>query len=125
MAGKSQTLEIPFKAARDMSAHQYKGVYISADDTVDVPTAAADSIGIQQDKPAGAGRGARVVILGKTRCYFGSDITVGNVITITTSGWVTTCTSGTDMAMGRATKDANSGYIGECVLFGGVDAAIA
>jgi hypothetical protein len=125
MSGASQAMEIPFKAARDMSAHQYKGVYISADDTVDVPSAEADAIGIQQDKPSQAGQGVRVVVLGKTRCFFGSDITVNNPITITTSGWVTTCASGTDMAMGRATKDASSGYIGECVLFGGVDAAIA
>ena len=125
MSGASQALEIPYKAARDMKAHQYKGVYISADDTVDVPSAAATSIGIQQDKPSQTGQGVRVVILGKSRCYFGGDITVNDKITITTSGWVIPVVSGTDPAMGRATKDANSGYIGECVLFGGVSHGIA
>ena len=98
------------KAARDMSAHQYKGVYLSADNTVDVPTGAANKCaGILQDKPAAAGRACRVVHIGYTRAYVSGSVAYGQTLSMTTSGWFILCVSGFH-ADGLCIEDANSGY---------------
>jgi len=115
MSAKTENIEIPFKAGADLSALQYMGVTVTADDTVSCGVATT-AIGILQNKPKAAGRAARVVVLGRTRAMFGSDITVNDEIACTTSGWIISAVSGTDFPMGRATKDANSGYVGEVVL---------
>jgi hypothetical protein len=104
------------KAARDMSAHQYKGVYLSADNTVDVPTGATNKCaGVQQDKPAAAGRHCRVVHIGLTRLYVSGSVAYGNTLSMTTSGWFIKTVSGYH-ADALCIEDANSGYPAKAFL---------
>ena len=115
----SKVLEDVFKTARDLSAHQYKGVILSADDTIDVPTAATNfCAGVLQDKPKATGRAGRVVFMGKTKAYISGTVTYGQIVSMTTSGWFILCTSG-HQADGICTQDANSGYPGEIILIPG------
>ena len=104
-----------FKAARDMSACQYKAVYFSAADTVDVYAALKMSAGVLQNKPAAAGRAARVLFFGKTKAYLTGTVNVGDTVAPTTSGWFTRVTSGVN-PVGFVTKTADSGYIGEMIM---------
>lgn len=124
MAGASERIEIPFKAGEDLSSYQYRGVYISADDTVKLTAAANKSIGILQDKPSNIGQGARVVVLGRTRAIFSGSVTVNDEIALNSTGYIISAVSGTDFALGICTKAANSGYPGEVVLGVGAGPAI-
>ena len=123
MSAKTENIELTFKAGADLSLLQYMGVTVTADDAVSCGVALT-AIGILQNKPAAAGRAARVVVLGKTRARFGTDITVNDEIAVTTSGWICSAVSGTDNPLGRATKDANSGYVGEVILGVGAGPAV-
>jgi len=74
-----------FKAARDLSSHQYCPVYISAADTVDYATDSSGVIGILQNKPDGAGKAAEVLtapgVKSKLKVDADSvDIAAGNAI---------------------------------------------
>ncbi len=122
----SKVLEDQFKAARDMSAHQYKGVYLSANDTIDVPTAATNfCAGVLQDKPKAAGRAARVVFMGKTKAYVGGGtLTYGQSVAMTTSGWFIKTLSGYH-ADGIVTQGANSGFLAEIFLIPGFQLAVS
>jgi hypothetical protein len=112
----SKNFEETFKAARDLSAHQFKGVILTADDQMDVPTAAgAVCAGVLQDKPSAVGRAGRVVFLGKTKAYLSGSVSYGDRVSMTTSGWFILATSGYP-AHGFVTQDANSGYPAEIVL---------
>lgn len=115
----SKVLEETYKAARDLSAHQHKGVYLSADDTIDVPTGVTNMCaGVLQDKPKAAGRAARVVFMGKTKAYVSGSVSYGNTLSMTTSGWFVKTVSGSSPDA-LCTQDANSGYPGEIMLIPG------
>jgi len=116
MATEQGGIDISFKAARDMSAGRYHGVEMSANDTVDYPDSAKlFCVGILQNKPAAAGRGATVRIAGHTKVMAGGTIAFANAVTIAASGWVVKATSGS-AAHGICVKGANSGYPGEIVF---------
>lgn len=119
--GSVNVIDESFKAARDLSGGKYKGVKVSADDTVDYPSAGTDPmIGVLQNKPAAAGRGAQVVFVGRTKAYLTGTVTAGTGVSATTSGWFVRTTSGYRQH-GVCIKAANSGYPGEVFLVGVAD----
>jgi hypothetical protein len=100
-----------FKAAGDLSGKQYLGVILSADDTVQVPAAANDNIiGILENKPAAANRGARVAC-GFVKFRAGSAIAYNVPITVAASGYVIEATSG-HRIVGQCLRTVTSGYLG-------------
>lgn len=121
-SGSGAVLEESFVAGADLSAGQYRGVQVTSDNTVKFPTAAlaAGFGGVLQDKPKAAGRGCRVVMLGRTKAMIGGTVTIGQKITCAASGWFVAQTSGYAMC-GILTKTASSGYVGEVVLTGLAD----
>ena len=71
--GGGPILSYGFIAGEDLSAAQFKFVYLSADLTVKRCTAATDiPIGILQNKPAVAGQAANVVVAGVSRLVTGT-----------------------------------------------------
>lgn len=78
--------DVPLKAATDLSAKQFYILRISADDTVNTGNTTSYPFGIQQDKPAAAGRGVSVRISGLSKCVAGEEITAGNPIAPDASG---------------------------------------
>lgn len=113
--GRNEGLDYPFKAARDMSNAQFQGVSVSADDTVDIPAALANIVGVLQNKPAAANRGATVRIAGQSKVRAGGTIAAGESLTIAVSGWFVKCTSG-GAPDGLCIKGAASGYYGEAII---------
>lgn len=100
-----------FKAAADLSGKQYLGVIASADDTVQVPAADNDNIvGVLENKPAAAGRGARVGV-GFVKFRAGGAIAYNVPITCVASGYFTEATSG-DRIVGQCLRAVTSGYLG-------------
>lgn len=114
--GRNAGLDYPAKAAGDLSAAQYHGVYHSANDTVNLP---ADGVqpcsGVLQDKPAAAGRGAVVRFLGQSKVKAGGTLAINDRITMAASGYFVACTSG-GAPCGVCIKSATSGYIGEAIM---------
>lgn len=121
--GRNAGLDYPFKAAGDLSDGMYKGVIISANDTVNYPDAAAEIIGVLQNKPAAANREATVRIAGQTKVKAGGTLAVNDPISVAASGWFTKCASG-GRKCGRCIVSAASGYVGEAIIgFSGAYAA--
>ena len=109
-------MENPYKAGGDLSDGLYKGVEISGNETVNYPDAAdTPCAGVLQDKPAAAGRGARVATRGPTKAKFGATLTAGQKVYMAASGWFGKMTSGY-IPCGQVMEGANSGYIGKIDL---------
>lgn len=68
-------LKMSFLAAADLSSYQYHFVKESAADTVNICGAGDSPVGILQNKPDAAGKGASVVILGASMLVAGGTIT--------------------------------------------------
>jgi len=111
MAKEGEIMAGSFKAAADLSGKQFLGVIPSADDTVQVPAAANDHIiGILQNKPAAAGRAAKVAV-GFVKFRAGGAIAVGDPVTCTASGYIVKATSGYRQ-VGVCYRAVTSGYLG-------------
>lgn len=78
--------DVPLKAAADLKTKQFYILRISADDTVNTANTTSYPFGIQQNKPAAAGRGVSVRINGLSKCVAGEEITAGNPIAPDASG---------------------------------------
>lgn len=116
MAKEGVGLEMSAKAAADLSGKQYLGMIVSAADTVQVPAAANDfCIGVLQNKPAAAGRAARVKI-GFTKFRAGGAISAADPITMAASGYFTAATSGSRIC-GNALRAVTSGYLGYAFIW--------
>lgn len=103
---------IPVEATEDLSpnARQYKAV--DMDGTISATfTGLTPSIGILQNKPE-SGEDMTVGWLGRSRYVAGAAVTAGNLLTVTTSGFMVTVTSG-DGVCGRAMNAVSSGETGE------------
>jgi hypothetical protein len=85
--GRNEGMDYPFKAAVDLSACQYLGVYCSANDTVNMP---ADNlqvcVGVLQNKPSVVGSGAIVRFLGQSKVKAGGTLAINDTITMAKSG---------------------------------------
>jgi len=83
------------KAAADLSSYQYHGVYLSAQDTVNLSTSSGgECIGILQNKPAAAGHSAQVRIHGVSQGIFGATVAAGARVMCDTGGHFITATTG-------------------------------
>jgi hypothetical protein len=99
------------KAAADLSGKQHLGMTLTDSDTVNVPAAANDfCVGVLQNKPAAAGRGARCKV-GFVKFRAGGALSAGDPMTMAASGYFTTATSGTRQ-VGQCMRDVTSGYLG-------------
>lgn len=78
--------DVPLKAAIDLSEKQFYILRISGDDTVNTGNTTSYPFGIQQNKPAAAGRGVSVRINGLSKCVAGEEITAGNPIAPNAAG---------------------------------------
>jgi len=85
-AQSNGVLDLPFKAAADLSSYQYHFVYLSAANTVNVAGANAKTIGILQNKPDAANKTAVVRIIGTSKLIAGEAISRGKYITSKSDG---------------------------------------
>lgn len=94
---------ITLAAAADLSGKQFHAVRLSAADTCNLASQAADQnvVGILLNKPAAVGRAATVVTRGEIKACAGAAITAGDFVTTNGSGRLTAARSG-DMVLGRA-----------------------
>lgn len=87
MATYDDGIDISLPAAADLSGQQHNFVLIAADGRVNVASAATDDIiGILQNKPAAAGRAARVRVAGVSKLEMGAAVNEGDRLTSDSSG---------------------------------------
>lgn len=85
---------VSFKAAANLSSSQFCAVKISAADTVNLAGDGEDCIGVLQNKPGAAGRGAEVRTYGPTKGKAGGTCTAGGNAGIDSSGRFVNAASG-------------------------------
>lgn len=95
------------RAGADLRTHQFKAVGIAG--TVAITNEAA--MGIQQNKPNN-GEDLSMVIHGRSKFRAGGALTAGQLMMVTTSGWLVAVTSG-QLSCGRNFEAISSGSIGE------------
>lgn len=87
-------VDITLPAGSDMSSHQYKFVTLDSSGYATVcSNATATIVGVLQNKPAAAGRGARVRIAGISLFKFGAAVVAGNMISAMNDGTGQTTTT--------------------------------
>lgn len=88
MAGsRGPLLEVTIPASADLSANQYRIVGINSSGSAVVPgNASTPYFGIMSNKPAGAGRGARVTVQGIEKLEAGAAWTPGDLIQCVAGG---------------------------------------
>jgi hypothetical protein len=91
-------------AGADLSACQYLAVGVAG--TIAATPGAA--IGILQNKPK-INEGARVAFSGHMKGRVGAAVSAGDVLVVTTSGFLITNATSTSGVVGKAIKAANSG----------------
>lgn len=79
-------VDVSFKAAGDLSSHQYKFMTLSAAETVNLCGANGISIGILQNQPDAAGEIARVRIIGISELIVGEGAARLKMLTSTSVG---------------------------------------
>ncbi len=87
MAGENDAIEITVPASADMSSFQYRGVWMRSDGSAGTFAAAFGSastpcFGVLTNKPAAAGRGARIAIGGVAKLQAGAVIAAGDIVTV-------------------------------------------
>jgi len=113
--GSVNVIDESYKAAGDLSAGKYKGVVVSANNTVNYAATGGACAGVLQNAPAAAGRGAAVLHMGRTKIRCGAAVTYMQRITMAASGFFVKATSGS-VQCGFVVLGASSGYIGEAVI---------
>ncbi|TXH52456.1 MAG: DUF2190 family protein [Desulfurellales bacterium] len=101
-----------FRATADYSTKQYYAMKLGAEDYVTLAAAATDRcVGVLQNKPAAAGRGANVRILGITQAISdgsGTAIAVGDYVGPNSSGKMVKKATADYNAMGLALQASSA-----------------
>lgn len=98
---------VPRNAGQDLTADQYHAVGVGGT----IVATATLALGILQNKPRN-GEDATVGVSGRSRYRAGAAVSVGDRLTVTTSGWFTACGSN-ELGIGTALGAVGSGGIGE------------
>ncbi|MBU0598781.1 hypothetical protein KKF61_07415 [Patescibacteria group bacterium] len=107
-----------FEAAADLSAKQFYFVKLSANRTVNVPTAITDiPIGVLQNKPA-SGEAAEVMVIGRSKVSADETLTAGQLIGTSVDGQAALVEAGdtTVYRAGQVTIGAGAGEIAEAII---------
>jgi hypothetical protein len=96
-----------FKAAEDLDTLQYHAIALSDNK---LANNGGEAFGILLTKPK-SGENGTIAYMGEIPYRAGGAITIGKLITVTTSGWFVTAGSGF-YSIGRATATVTSGDIG-------------
>lgn len=118
MASEEVLTCITLPANADLSSYQYHCVDINTSGNVAVlASQGAKVLGVIQNKPAAAGRGATVCIFGVTKAELDGTVTVGDELTSAATGGVEEAASG-DYVIGRALESGVSGDIISILFLG-------
>lgn len=119
MANNRRPITISVAASADLSASQYRAVYlvgIPARAAVDTSNATAP-IGIMLNKPAAAGRAAEIAILGVAKMEAGAAVAAGQRVTQVAGGRGSPTLTAVDEVVGLAlTAAAGSGELFEVLV---------
>lgn len=110
MAITENEFPITLEASADLSTKQYRFVTLSSGQVAVVASAGADAIGVLSDKPAAAGRPARVVVGGVTKVILGATVAQDAEVQSDANGAGITAASG-DYVLGKALEGGDSGDI--------------
>ena len=130
MATEIQLLpDVTFSAGADLSAAQYKFVYLSADNTVSVCSATTQiPIGVLQNAPSAAGQAAQVRVFGKTKLQADEAMSYGQLVRTSADGQAALLAPGTDTdksCAGIVTKGAAAAGVYAEVMIGLIPANMA
>jgi hypothetical protein len=104
------TDNVSFAAADDLSAYQFRFLKLTGADEVDIVSAATDRVvGVLQNKPAAAGRGAAVAVVGVIKMQAGGAITAGDPFKTNATGFAVSASSGDFGILGLAYTTVASG----------------
>jgi len=105
-----------FKAAADYSAKQYYIMYVSADNTVTIGSAASQAlVGTLLNEPK-ANEGATIAVSGTSKVIAGGTITIGDRLTTDSSGKAVATTTDGQNIIGTAIEAADASDIFEYVV---------
>lgn len=114
MATDGVHVDITLNASGDLSTKQYRFVTIDSSAQSAIATRGALAVGIQQDKPAAAGRASQVRISGISKVVLGGSVTKGQAGVSDVNGAAVTTSSSDTAYMGFF---LDSGASGEIVPF--------
>lgn len=108
--GTSQwNVKVPFTAGEDLNTDGHEGIAVALADGK-VANNGKEATGILYDKPASGQNGSMIIVgIGKGRA--GGALSKAANVTVSTSGYFTTCASG-DYAAGIAMEAVTSGSLG-------------
>ena len=115
-------LDVTFKAGEDLTTHQYKFVYLSADQTVSLCTTShLDAIGVLQNEPD-SDEAAVVRVLGLSKVIASATVAIGKRVVSNTSALATAEASADateQRILGIAVEAASTSDIFEILLIQG------
>lgn len=120
MAASVPILTITEEAGEDLSSFQFMAVTLETDGQVDAFDATSDvPFGVLQNKPDTAGKGAEIMVIGRTKVEFGETVVVGNLIRFGTDSKALIFDVDTDttaFCAGTCTEGGASGEVGEALI---------
>lgn len=113
MAGERSPEELTYPAGADLSTYQFRAVYQKTDGSVDViaTNTGTPAIGVLTNKPAAAGRPARVCKGGITKMEAQASLSAGQYIVASSDGRgspIALGVSGTFFVLGQAVGTAGA-----------------
>ena len=109
MGTSNWNVKFPFTATEALNTDGHEGIAIALADGK-VANNGKEATGILYDKPA-SGQNGSMIILGVGKGRAGGALTKAANVTVSTSGYFTTCASG-DYAVGIAMEAVTSGSLG-------------
>jgi hypothetical protein len=116
MATESVQTLITRPAAADLSSYQYRAVKIDSSGNVALAGEGDIAVGILQNKPAAAGRGAVVCVGGVSKMRGGASVSPGARFSTLANGLGGAVGSGDDQALGIVLEALASGTIGTVLV---------
>lgn len=109
MAWEIPGQQIPFQAAADLSAQQFRAVKLDSNGQIAAIAAVTDiPLGILQDKPGAAGRAGCVMLDGVSKMVAGANLAKGDRVGVDATGRAVAYVAGTDTtkyAIGTVLED--------------------
>lgn len=108
-----EDLEVRSVAANsDLSTKQYYVVKLNSSNKALLCDADGVAYGILQDKPAAAGRAAKVAVAGVSKCVLGGTVAAGDVVNCDGNGKVVGIATGDGRMLGICRVGGSAGQIG-------------
>jgi len=116
MAYEESLVCVTLESSGDLSDYQYRLVKVATDGQVELCSAAAQAVGVLQNKPGDEGQAASVAVAGITKLVAASGVSAGDVLESAANGVATTLSSGKALAVALEDAPDASGIISAVLI---------